>query len=710
MDATFTTAPKAVPGRLLHLVALTSVAVLQPVLDAIARNEAFLREGDLRWPELTGLVFVLGCGLPAVMRLLDLLFGWASQWLGGHGRDAVLFGLAWLGALAILRPVLVVRALEEMYLLWAAVGAVALVAAWLVLVLYRRSRLFRQWLAIGACGAVLFPAAFAVQVHQRTVQREAAEITADFRNPVPVVIVAFDEFSGITLMNDALEIDAERFPQFARLASSSTWYRRATSVHSRTHMAIPALLSGRYPDVDRGPYLENYPQNLLRLTIDSGAYQTATFELVTRLCRRPRSRPQPAGFGERLGKLLWTAVLVYPQLVASHDAPVEFPRLPNAWHGLEESPGYSLRDTTGAFSYSWGRQREVELDHFMRCVYRSGLPRFYFLHAGLPHFPWSFLPSGNHYLAELELPSNPPSAVGSLGEDWLDDPRAILRSEYRYLQQVGYVDRFLGQLQDRLQSQGLWDSCLLIVAADHGVSFLPGHSRRVPDATNLADLMSVPLFIKYPHQTAGSIDDRNVETIDVFPTVLDVLDMAEAPWFEPVDGSSLRSSASRPRKTFYFEGGMTVVEPDFPQQRQAVRRFRERMGAGPIDRLPASCVSRPDWLGRNTSEFTIRDHDLPALEIATHFPESGSVTSQFVPTLVTGTLSARDLPSPSAEVVVAVDGVIYDVAPFDRVDFETFGFESLLPESAAATGQRVELFLPGENDSVLRRVRSWTIE
>ena len=48
--------------------------------------------------------------------------------------------------------------------------------------------------------------------------------------------------------------------------------------------------------------------------------------------------------------------------------------------------------------------------------------------------------------------------------------------------------------------------------------------------------MPVPLFIKLPHQNAGIMTDRNVETIDVFPTIADVLQMTPE---VAVDGCSL---------------------------------------------------------------------------------------------------------------------------------------------------------------------------
>jgi hypothetical protein len=48
--------------------------------------------------------------------------------------------------------------------------------------------------------------------------------------------------------------------------------------------------------------------------------------------------------------------------------------------------------------------------------------------------------------------------------------------------------------------------------------------------------MWVPLFVKQPNQSLGTIDDRPAETIDIVPTIADVLSF-DLPW--PVDGKSL---------------------------------------------------------------------------------------------------------------------------------------------------------------------------
>ena len=72
---------------------------------------------------------------------------------------------------------------------------------------------------------------------------EGAE-SSEVESNTPVVVVLFDEFSGASLAGRDGRIDASRYPNFARLARTSTWYRNATTVADETTSAVPAVLSG----------------------------------------------------------------------------------------------------------------------------------------------------------------------------------------------------------------------------------------------------------------------------------------------------------------------------------------------------------------------------------------------------------------------------------------------------------------------------------
>ena len=63
----------------------------------------------------------------------------------------------------------------------------------------------------------------------------------------PVVVVVFDEFPADDLLGPDGQIDAERFPNFAELASMSTWFPNGHTVYDSTFKAVPAILDGRLP-------------------------------------------------------------------------------------------------------------------------------------------------------------------------------------------------------------------------------------------------------------------------------------------------------------------------------------------------------------------------------------------------------------------------------------------------------------------------------
>ena len=72
-----------------------------------------------------------------------------------------------------------------------------------------------------------------------------------------------------------------------------------------------------------------------------------------------------------------------------------------------------------------------------------------------------------------------------------------------HLLQVGAVDRWLGELLEHLNDTGLHDRSLLVLTADHGVSFRPGDHARYATRTTFQDVLPVPLFIKAPFQQQG---------------------------------------------------------------------------------------------------------------------------------------------------------------------------------------------------------------
>ena len=98
----------------------------------------------------------------------------------------------------------------------------------------------------------------------------------------------------------------------------------------------------------------------------------------------------------------------------------------------------------------------------------------------------------------------------------------------------------MGELRRSLVRRGIWDDALVVLVADHGVAFVPGASRRFVSLANFAEIASVPLFVKGPHQRRGRTSDELARTVDVVPTIADYLGVR---W--PTRGQSLRRPVHR---------------------------------------------------------------------------------------------------------------------------------------------------------------------
>ena len=112
--------------------------------------------------------------------------------------------------------------------------------------------------------------------------------------------------------------------------------------------------------------------------------------------------------------------------------------------------------------------RVGQLDAFERGLgRRSSRPTLHYLHVQLPHLAYRYLPSGQQYPVRV---ADPP---GLRPVRWGGDAWAAEQAFQRYSLQVGYVDRFLGRVFDRLRASGAYERSLIAVTSDHGVSFRP---------------------------------------------------------------------------------------------------------------------------------------------------------------------------------------------------------------------------------------------
>lgn len=104
-----------------------------------------------------------------------------------------------------------------------------------------------------------------------------------------------------------------------------------------------------------------------------------------------------------------------------------------------------------------------------------------------------------------------------------------------YQQKVREADARLGVFLAKVKELGLLDKSIIVVLADHGEEFME-HGYVDHGATLCDHQLHVPLMIRFPKGEGAGVIDAPVRSIDVFPTLFDVLGVKPP---EGADGKSL---------------------------------------------------------------------------------------------------------------------------------------------------------------------------
>ena len=97
------------------------------------------------------------------------------------------------------------------------------------------------------------------------------------------------------------------------------------------------------------------------------------------------------------------------------------------------------------------------------------------------------------------------------------------------------MDVEIGRLLEKLESLGRLDNTLIVFMSDHGEEFLE-HGRHFHGYTTYGEMLNVPLMLWWPGVLPPTRVDEIVESIDVYPTVLELARIAVP---EQAQGQSL---------------------------------------------------------------------------------------------------------------------------------------------------------------------------
>jgi hypothetical protein len=427
------------------------------------------------------------------------------------------------------------------------------------------------------------------------------------------------------------------------------------------------------------------------------------------MCPREVCTPPPQ---QPLSQALEDAAVVYGHRVLPEEARSTLPRIDQSWGqyssddpddgpivaDLEEDGSSWSGENAAARAYAkWRNMDRTERSAQSQAAILgeridaiTAAPAFHFIHVALPHGPW-LLDRNLH-----ASPTTPEPAKDS------DDPTFAFDTRQQYqlhATQVGAADTMVGRLLDHLTEIGALEDSLVVVTSDHGTSFTPPDAGRTLTDANREEVLRMAMFVKQPGQREGEVRDDPAQTIDVMPSIVDLLDISTTWEFDGhslFDGSVAHtapvvSASVDPVLEIAAAHASEVAGEDWVGL-AGVGVHRELVG----EEVSAFDVGRPSAYGVNLR----RDADLSDL------PTPDGEVPFVVRGWVTAPDGSRDEPP---ELLVAVNGRLAGVIGGYERDGTRWEFDAYVADFYQRRANELRVYEVGEGDdgaAVLHPVES----
>ena len=615
------------------------MAIGQPLLDLYGKNPTVFSAAKLAPAEVIVFLFIVVLG-PAVAALgID---AW-SRGFGPKVNESV--RLVNISAFSFLLGFAIARwAHVERSAAFLVIGAVvAVIVPWL----FDRMKVVREWSRYLAVLSAAVLVTTSVQLTPVVLASDGPRDNGTLGDTKSSVLeIVFDEFALAPLLGPDGRINAERFPNFAALADGSTWLRNNVAASNFTHQAVPALLSSAVPEQEGGPFLSQYPRNIF--TAFAGKTTVDAIQPVTSLCPQSVCASATSDSGpfdaKRFMRFIRDAGYVYGHRVLPPFLRRHIPSIEGTWGGFG-AVADKFREQFAAGVLS----QVNSLAHGIELLTNDPSPRVQVVHVLLPHAPWRITPDLRVAPLSDEISTANPT-----------DPDGVRDTYQTYLYQVAAADTALGDAVAHLKAAGRWDDTMLVVTADHGISFDAGAPQRHTDFENEGqynDIYRIPTFIKYPHQSKGVVSDCATTNLDLLPTILDTMRL-DTGWSFAGESVKETCPAGRARTVVSATGHHTEITTGFEKALERAAHYAGIVSnSGParnIARVGASAALVGAAIRSTSVESAVTGWDLDRKSM---FIKVSDTRGRMVPSLITGVVHvASPLPSGS-EAIVAVDGV-----------------------------------------------------
>ena len=669
----------------LELLMLATIAITQPIFDLYGKNLPIFASAKISKYELAFFICLVAIVPFATALVIETIAWFVNKRLGKLLHEFFIFLFGAIFGLALVSQI----GISYDAIAYALSLAIGMSIVWGL----RRLEVMRTFVMYLSGLAPLLTVIFVLQVQPVFSEiSPTMKISAAPEGKPPVVLIVFDESPLFALLDKDGKINPERFPGFAKLASLSTWHRNATAVSQQTVQAVPAIFTSRVPKKGDLPFLSNHPDNVF--TMLESSYPINGYESVTSLC--PRNLCSTASaidlerlYLPRLKSFLNDALVVFGHRMLPSNARSSLPSTGQTWGGFAEAGDDAEAESGETFEAADAKFRRNAGSFYQLRMWNDAMNRMMtmpspsasILHFTVPHRPWSFTPDLRKYYG--------PKFLGDLNPSTGDLPKDYYQ---RYLYQLTAVDRLVDAMITRMQAAGLWDKSLVMITADHGISFEPGLVQRATDFSNpgqVTDLYTIPMFIKMPFQKTGTVDDCAVTNLDLLPTLLAVTGVKTSLQME---GESLVGTCpQRETRAMTTLKESRMLASSFELVRARSDRYAQWLPReGPVQKI-AGELSAQEILG--TTIKTLPSTGVVATwtsAFSSQFDDIKPGVTELAPTFIFGTIDVRDNIPSTTDGLVLIDGKVAGVInELSGVGPGEIEYQVLLDYTLLTPGKRV---------------------
>jgi arylsulfatase len=312
-------------------------------------------------------------------------------------------------------------------------------------------------------------------------------------NPLNVVLVTIDTLRADHL--GAYGYGKPTSPRIDALARSGTLFERAYTFWPKTRGSFVMMLTGRWPSVNG--YSKTHP-----ILVDFNPTLASVL--------------QGAGYET-------TALVDNPNVAARYGYSKGFARYRETWEekALATEMARTQAITAEAVAFLRGR--------------RSPSPFLLWLHYVNPHAPYTPPPPYDTAFLDARTAGSRrlpvvPGFHGGIPKQWAvagEDRLGYYVAQYDG--EIAAVDQEVGQVLDALASSGLAGRTVVVLTSDHGES-LGEHDYFFDHGEDLFEpSMAVPLIVAVPGAPAGVRSRTLASTMDLVPTLLDLVKVSYPP-------------------------------------------------------------------------------------------------------------------------------------------------------------------------------------